>query len=58
MMKITSGLPVKTRVPLAVWSSAGLATVVSLILHSHQIVDAAPHQLASVAHLFAHASAF
>jgi hypothetical protein len=52
MNKIASGLPVKTRVPPVVWFSAGLMTFVSLILNSNPIVEAAPRQLANVAHLF------
>ncbi len=52
MNKSAFGLPVKTRVPPIMWFSAGLMTFVSLILNSNPIVEAAPRQLANVAHLF------
>jgi hypothetical protein len=57
MAKLPGGLPVKTRLPLSAWLAAGLVTFLSSILHSHQVLDAAP-QLATVGHLFSHASVF
>ena len=57
-MKNAGHLPVKTRLPLSAWLGAGMATFVSWVFHHQPIFDAAAPQLASMRHLFSHASVF